>query len=125
MPIYFNYEKEKGALYGSIEGEFSVKEVDLAIKEITESKKFPPDIRALWDMRGLDFETTDITVLMDAASARNRNPQRANSKLAFIVDPGLGYWRMRMYEALTDDLRFRVRVFLDYAEGESWLLSDE
>ena len=125
MPIHFKYNPGNNLLYGTIEGQTSIEELGQALGKITNSTEFPPDVKALWDLRKLDFTQLDTNFGEALVSLREQNPKRGNTKIALIVEKDLGYGMCRMYVMLSEHLPQEVSVFKDIASAENWLLGED
>jgi len=122
MPIEFKFNKQKMTLYGALISPVTLEEFRDVLKKIVHSPDFPPDIRTLWDLRKLDFKEINRHVEESLIELKKQFPQRGEAKLAFIVADSLAFGMTRMYEIMADDLPQKTRVFLNYSEGEQWLL---
>ncbi len=125
MPIHFKYNPGNSLLYGSIEGQVNIEELGQTLGKITDSKEFPPDVKALWDLRKVDFTQLNSNFGEALASLRRQNPKRGNTKIALVVEKDLGYGMCRMYVMLSEDLPQEVSVFKDIASAENWLLGED
>ena len=92
-----------------------------AMKVITRSDQFPPDIRTIWDVRELDFSNIDLSFEKLLISIRKKYPERGSARNAVIVTDNLGFGMTRMYAAL-GSFSENVRAFKSYKAGEDWLL---
>jgi hypothetical protein len=125
MPVKYQYDNEKKFLLASLISPFTLDEFQSAIVAITQSEEYPPDVNALWDLRELNFVETDRVLGERLVAIKSRFPERGEAKLALVVKDKLGFGMSRMYEMLADRLPQQTKVFMDYAEGEAWLLTDE
>ena len=124
MPVSFNYDAKKRALYGEMTGELTIEEYQSAIEEIVSSKLHPPNVRSFCDLRGLDFSKVTQEFENQLISIRGSFSERRKVKLAFLVGSTVGFGMTRMFEILGDELGDETNVFIDYAEAEEWLLSE-
>ena len=125
MPIEFRYDREKEILRLVIESPLILEEVRTAMKEVTGSHDFSPDVGTVWDLRALDFRHVDRAFEQSIIEIRKRFPERGVARIAIVVADELGFGMSRMYQGLADlsgGLPQRTRVFMSYAEGEEWLL---
>jgi len=122
MTIEYKYDKDKDALYASIEGAFNLDEFKVTIVKIVNSNEYPPDIRTLWDMRRTDFTGISYDLEKSAIYIREQYPKRAGARLSFVAESDLAYGMLRMYETLSDDLPQEIKVFRKFSEAEEWLL---
>ena len=123
MAIDLEYDSNKGFLTVTITGKVVPDEVNSIFTRIKESKEYPVDIDALWDLRKTDFHDADEELFKRIIAIRSRYPERSNMKAAFITSDDLSYGMTRMYEVLSSFAVERtIRVFRNYAEGEQWLL---
>lgn len=125
MPINIRFDKEKNALYVSMEGKATIDDFQAAIKHVAENSEFPPNIRTLCDMRKFDFKSMDMDSLKNIVSMEKMNPKRKGAKIAYIAEKDYEYGMIRMYQTIADELPKTIMVFRDYLEGERWLLSDD
>ncbi len=122
MPINYKYDEIKNILFGSIEGRVTIEDLRRALVGITESGDYPADVRALWDLRKLDFTLIDSKFGEQLVALRKRNTKRGNARIAIIAETDLSFGMSRMYEMLSDGLPQQIMVFRDYSRGEAWLL---
>ncbi len=122
MPIEFRYDREKEVLLAAVKSPLTLEEFETAMKSITRSDQFPPDIRTLWDVRELDLRDIDTNFVKRLIDIRKKYPERGPARNAVIVADGHGFAMTRMYKALSDDLPQQIRPCKSYAEGEDWLL---
>ncbi len=122
MPIEFRYDRKKEILCVAVKNPFTFEEFEEAVKDIINSDQFPPDIRALWDLRELDFNDIDRSFEERLINIQKKYPERGQARLALITPDGLGFGMTRMYEALSNDLPRRIRAFKTYTKAEDWLL---
>lgn len=126
MPINFNYDKDKDVLLITLEGEVSVKDVANLYGEIVTASEFPPDIRSIWDLRKLDFDSIDTNFIDRIFSVRKKYPERGNASAAFIADSDLSFGVARMYEVLSSfELPQNIKTFRDYRTAEEWILKEK
>ena len=124
MPMDFRYDQEKEALFGTLNDPFTLQEYRSSIEAIVQSKEFPPDIRTLWDLRGLGFKAIDRNFEEHLISISEQFPERGSAKVALIVQSDLGFGMTRMFEILAEKLGYQTMVFRSYTEGEKWLLQE-
>lgn len=122
MSITYEYNPEKDAIYATIKGKITFEEFQLTLAKITEIENFPPNTRILWDLRNMDFSTTDWDFSKQLVTIREMNPKRANTRVAFIADKNFGYGMTEMHIFQSTMLPQEMKLFRDYAEGEKWLL---
>lgn len=126
MPFRFEYETEKKILLIMVEGKVRLDDLEQLYDNIVTSTLFPPDIRSIWDFRQADFTTIDTRFLKKIIALRKKYPQRGTARAAFVVDSDLGYGVSRMYETLSAfELPQHIRAFRDYAEAQTWLLTEK
>ena len=121
MSVEVKYDREKEILSVAVPSPLTLDYFEEAMKVITRSDQFPPDIRTIWDVRKLDFSSIDLRFVGRLISIRKKYPERGSSRNAVIVADDLGFGVARMYAAL-GFLSAHVRVFRSYKAGEDWLL---
>lgn len=124
MPVNYKYNPVKNALYGNMEGKISLDELKEALDQITNSKEFSPDVKAIWDLRKLDFTSLNTEFGEQLVSIRSLRPERGETKIAIVAEHDLGFGLNRMYGALSEKLAQKVMAFRDYDEAEAWLLNE-
>ena len=123
MPIAYHYNKNKDAIYATVEGKITFEEFQLTLAKITETEEFPPNTRILWDLRKMDFSNIDWDFSKQLVSIREMNPKRANTKIAFVADKDFDYGitEMHIFQS-ANKLPQEMMLFRDFEEGENWLL---
>lgn len=125
MAIDVQYDQRRGFLKITVTGEIVPEELNAVFSSIRESKEYPVNIEALWDLRQADFETVDEALLKRIIAIRSRYQDRSDMKAAFITSDELSYGVSRMYEVLSGfEIKRNIRIFMSYAEGERWLLEN-
>ncbi len=122
MPVTYQYDAEKQAIYGAMTGSLTVEEYRSVGEEIVSSENHPPSVRSIWDLRGLDFSSVVREFLDELIHIRASFPERRSARLAFVVSDDLGFGMTRMFEILGEDLGDETMVFRDYIKAEEWLL---
>lgn len=124
MPIELRFDREKKILHLMTSREVTVDEFDRALNDITHSEEYPPDVPTLYDMRALDFTRFDTDSIRHYVDLYQSHPERGKTKLAVIVDSlfALGIARMTETLASVSGVPHRIKIFMDPAEGEEWLL---
>ena len=121
MSVKVRYDREKELLSVAVKSPLTLDFFEEAMKVITRSDQFPPDIRTIWDVRELDFSNIDRSFEERLVSIRKRYPERGSARNAVIVADDLGFGMARMYAAL-GSFSDNVRAFRSYKAGEDWLL---
>ena len=121
MSVEVKYDREKELLSVAVPSPLTLDYFEEAMKVITRSDQFPPDIRTIWDVRELDFSNIDRTFELRLISIRKKYPERGSARNAVIVTDNLGFGMTRMYAAL-GSFSENVRAFRSYKAGEDWLL---
>lgn len=124
MPIDFNYDSKKLALYGVMKGDLTIEDYTSAFKEIVSSDCHPSNIRTLWDLSGLNFAAVSRPFIDRLIEVRASLPERRSAKIAIVVAGDLGFGMSRMFQILSESLSDDVMVFRDCPEAEAWLLSE-
>jgi hypothetical protein len=122
MPMEFQYDPNKKALFGMIEDPLTIEEYRSSIESIVGSEEFPPDIRTLWDMRNFEFKGVDREFEEALIGVSAEYPERTAVRVALVVINGLGLGRAAMFEILAKNLGYESMVFTDYPGAEMWLL---
>ena len=126
MAIDIKYKPENGFLYIKVMGQCSVEEYETAMDEITQSKQYPANINALWDVREQDFSDVTSSTVQNLVKVSKRYPERGNAMAAFVTNGNLAFGMLRMYEITSgmeeNDTSQYLRVFRSYSEAEEWLL---
>jgi hypothetical protein len=123
MSVHYTYNKEKDILYGTIGDNVTIDELKIILTEISSSKEFPPDVKALWDIRKLDFSKINADFGKQLILARKKNTSRGNTKIAILADQDLAYGMSRMYESMSEGMPQTIMVFKELEKAEDWLLS--
>lgn len=121
MPVSYSYNSSKEALYGKMTGELSIEEYRSITEEIVSSASYPPNIRTIWDFRGLDFSTITRDFVHALRNVRAAFPKRRAARIAFVVNGDLGFGVTRMFETVCDELDDTSMVFRNFSEAEEWL----
>lgn len=124
MPIHFKYNNNNNVLYGSIEGQLSIDEVRLMMEQLVVSRDFSSDVRALWDLRKLNFSNIDANFERQLIILRQSFPERGKAKIALVSNVDLSFGMRKMYEMLADDMHQHMKVFSDYSDAENWILGE-
>ena len=129
MAININYEPEKEILIITVKDQCTLEDYEAAMDEIIDSKQYPANVNALWDVREQDFSNVDSSIVQNLIILNKRYPDRATAKKAFIVNRNLAFGMLRMYEMYSSIKESNtpqyLKVFRSYAEGEKWLLDEE
>lgn len=128
VPIDIRYKPEKGFLYITVKGRCTLEEYKMAMDEITQSKQYPANINALWDVSEQDFSDITSDTVKSLISINKQYPERETSRAAFVVNGNLAFGMLRMYEISSSlekpDSSQNLRVFKSRSEGEKWLLDE-
>ncbi len=125
MSIDVHYDPEKRALYGVFSGDLSVEEFVSTLKEAVSANLYPPSVRTIWDLTGLNFSTISRETIYKLIHVRATQQERHPAKIAFVAPDDLGFGMLRMYEIIGDNLGDEIKVFRDYSEAEAWLLQEQ
>jgi hypothetical protein len=123
MSVHYTYNKEIDILYGTIEDNVTIDELQIILTEISSSKDFPPDVKTLWDIRKLDFSKINSDFARQLINVRKQNTSRGNAKVAILAEQDLAYGMSRMYESMSDGMPQTIMVFKELKKAEDWLLS--
>ena len=124
MPVHFKYNNNNNVLYGSIEGQLTIDEVRLMMEELVVSKDFASDVRALWDLRKLNFTNIDANFERQLILLRKSFPERGKAKIALVSNVDLSFGMRKMYEMLADDIHQNMKVFSNFTDAENWILGE-
>lgn len=124
MPVHFKYNNDNNVLYGSIEGQLSMDEVRLMMEQLVVSKDFASDVRALWDLRKLNFTNIDANFERQLILLRQSFPEREKAKIALVSNVDLSFGMKKMYEMLADDMHQNMKVFSNFTDAENWILDE-
>ncbi len=122
MPVELRYDGEKEFLLVAVNGPLTLDEFEAALKDITRSDQFPPNTKAIWDMREMDLSDIDRSSEERMIDIRKKHPERSSARLAFVFADDHGFVMGRMYDALAFKLSTQRRIFNSYTEAEDWLL---
>ncbi len=125
MSISYNYNPEKDAIYGTIEGRITFEEFQLTLAKITETESFPSGTRMLWDLRKMDFANVDWDFIKQLVNIRELNPKRARSKSALVADNDIDFGITEMYVFQSNRPAEELMAFRDFEKGEKWLLGQD
>jgi hypothetical protein len=123
MPIDLRYDAAKNILYATIQGQIQRNEFAEALRAITNSSEYPPDVAVLWDARFVEMSSVDSKYELELIGIRKSFPERGNSKIAIIVSSTMAFGMGRMYEQLSGSLPQNIMVFKEIEPGENWLQS--
>ena len=123
--IDIKYDQSKKMLNISVSGTSGIEEFTSALETITNSRDYPPDIRAIWDVRQADLSFANLQLVRGAVNIRSSFQKRDNCRAAIIVSGSLQYGLGRMFQILADGkVNINLQIFRDYEEGKQWLLED-
>ena len=124
--IEINYDQNRKMLNISVSGTSDFDEFSSTLETITNSTEYPPNIRAVWDIRKADFSFANFQLVREVVKIRSGFTKRDNCRSALIVSGNLQYGLGRMFELLSDGkIPHQFMVFRDYEEGEQWLLENQ
>ena len=123
--IDIKYDKDRKMLNIAVSGKSGFEEFSSALEKITTSKEYPPNTRAVWDIRNADFSWANLQLVKEAVNIRSSFTKRDNCRSALIVSSNLQYGLGRMFEMLSDGkVPHQLKVFRKYEEGVKWLLEN-
>ena len=121
--IDIKYDQNRKMLNISVSGRSGFDELTSTLETITNSKDYPPDTRAIWDIRKADFSYANYQLVREAVKIRSCFKKRHNCRSALIVSSNYQYGLGRMFEMISDGkIPHKLKVFRDFEEGEKWLL---
>ncbi len=78
--------------------------------------------RDLWDMRGLEARMDyEAMRRVTKFTRKHRDPAWPQDRSAIVVEGDLMFGFARMYEAMSQERSFTVRVLTDFDEAVAWL----
>ena len=123
--IEINYDQNRKMLNISVSGTSDFDEFSSTLETITSSTDYPPNVRAVWDIRKADFSFANFHLVREVVNIRSSFKKRNNCRSALIVSGNLQYGLGRMFEMLSEGkIPHQLMVFRDYTEGEQWLLGN-
>ncbi len=125
MPAEFRFDASRNILRGTMTSPLTLDDIERVVRAMVESREFPPDTPAVWDLSGVDFRTMDKAFVERVINTRKQFVQRDNVRIALIAPDDLGYGMCRMYEFLSADLAHKIMVFRTLEEGEKWLIKGD
>ena len=123
--IDIKYDQNRKMLNISVSGKSGFDEFTSTLETITSSKDYPPNVRAVWDVRKADFSFANFQIVSKAVNVRSSFKKRGDCRSALIVSGDFQYGLGRMFEMLSEGkIPHQLMVFRDYEEGEQWLLEN-
>ena len=123
MSVGIKYDQSRKLLNISLSGTPDFDDISSALEIITNSGEYPPDTKAVWDIRKADFLHANFTFVSELVKIRSRFKKRSNCRSALIVSSNVQYGLSRMFETLSEGkIPHQLKVFRDYEEGEKWLV---
>ena len=123
MSVEIKYDQNRKMLDIAVSGILEIDELTSVFETITNSSDYPPDIKAIWDLRKADFSFADYQFANELAKIRSRFTRRGSCPSAIIVSSNFQYGLSRMFEMLLEGkMPHQLMVFRDYKEGQKWLL---
>jgi len=121
-PYELHYYGDQKFLKVVVQGLLPRDEFAEAVRRITRSEDYPPDIPVLWDTRLAEMPAVDSKFERDLIEIRKTFPERGKAKIAILVSENVAFGMGRMYEMLSSSLPQRIMVFRQYEEAVKWLL---
>ncbi len=121
MSMDLHYDANKKILACLCKGPLSADEFKATLALIVSSQEYPPDVNLLWDVREVDANSFDKSLVSRVVSIRQNYPQRGDAKLALVASEDLHFGLSRMYEMMTDEMPQNIHVFRTTADAEAWL----
>ncbi|MGD9158494.1 MAG: hypothetical protein PVG39_08820 [Desulfobacteraceae bacterium] len=124
--IDIKYDQNRKMLNITVSGISDFNEFSSTLETITNSTDYPPNVRAVWDIRKADFSFANFQLVREVVKIRRSFKKRDHCRSALIVSGNLQYGLGRMFEMLSDGkIPHQFMVFRDYEEGEQWLLKNQ
>lgn len=117
------YIKKGNFVKVTVEGDFSLGELEKMDEDIFRQKFWRPGMNVLFDHRKLDFGVTDIEMMRGASQLHVKNNEKiGNGKAAFLMKSLPDFARGRQFELLTESkVSAKMRVFKDEDEALEWI----
>jgi hypothetical protein len=123
MAIDIKHDQDRQMLNIIISETFDLDELTSTFEAITNSRDYPPNIRAVWDFRKADISSVNADIINRLVEIRSHFTKRSNCRSALIVSSDLQYGFSRMFEMLTDGkIPPQLKVFREYEEAVQWIL---
>lgn len=125
MAIDIKYDNRRKMLNVSVSGASDLNEITLALEKITNSTEYPPNIRAVWDIRKADATYVNFQFIKEIVKIRSQFSKLDNCCAALIVSSNVQYGLSRMFQIISEDkFPHQLMIFRSYEEGEQWLLKN-
>lgn len=123
MPFSLSYDRESRILHVAVSGAVVSAEFDAALRVITTSAEFPPDVDTMWDLSDADFRDTQSADLRRMLDVRMAHAERGRSLVAIVVTTDVGFGMSRMFQSLSErTMSEHLAVTRSVVEAERWIL---
>ncbi len=112
-------------LVGCPEGYLTRDELAEVMIRVVEEPTLGANLPTLWDFRGHDFSRYSPSEFRSHAFLMRRFPERIGVKRGYLVDSGVGYGTLRMFQGTVSGFNFEQQdmLMVSYSADEliSWL----
>ncbi len=121
MSFEFIHDSNNNILIVKINELLSIEELKKAARILFQSGDIPYDINTIYDLQEMDFSNINAEFGEKLILFR-QSLNRGNAKIACVTSTDLGFGLGRMYEAMSDQLQQRIRIFRSMDEAKAWLI---
>lgn len=116
MPWTYTIDLARNVVFTAGSGVLTEAEVETGVMSLYADPQFRPDLRGLFDYRGVETMKVSSEAMGRLAARRKYS---ANTRTAFLVKGPLGFGLGRVYQSSVES--GHVKITLDRAEAVAWL----
>ena len=116
-------DPETGRVTLTATGSIEVRNLQEALREMTEAPEFRPGADIVWDFRKAESQDLSAERLRDLVTfvAGIQDVRGTGYKVAIVVARNVDFGLARMYEAFSDELPCELRVFMSLEDAQAWM----
>jgi hypothetical protein len=123
MPIEVRIDETLRLVRLKASGELTLRDLVEAIEPMLQASGFEPDMPQLLDLGSVERSGITADQMRSLVEVFAKEVPRVGSgRVAVFAPRPVIFGLSRMYEALSEELPMRLRVFRDRDEAEAWLL---
>ncbi len=119
MSISLRFD-DGGIAHLIVEGELTLDEAIIAVRELYEDASFTEPTRLLWDLRAAQVMLSNTEIERFVNFIRINRTQ-GRGRAAVVADDDLSFGLSRVYDGLSYDIPVNVEVFRDFDDAINWL----
>jgi len=121
MSFEFIHDSDNNILIVKIKELINIEELKNAAIILFQRGDIPYDINTIYDLQEMDFSNIN-TEFGEKLILFRQSLNRGDAKIACVTSTDLGFGLSRMYEAMSDQLQQKMRIFRSMDEAKEWLV---